>query len=113
MSSRLSIVVLGLSITSSWGNGHATTYRALLRELALRGHRLLFLERRAPWYQDNADMPNPPFCETALYGSLDELLRGHREAIANADAVVLGSYVTDGSSIARFMAKAARGVRAF
>jgi spore maturation protein CgeB len=113
MSSRLSIVFLGLSITSSWGNGHATTYRALLRELALRGHRLLFLEGRAPWYRDNADMPNPPFCETALYGSTEELLRSHRDAIANADAVVLGSYVADGSSIAQFMARSARGVRAF
>jgi spore maturation protein CgeB len=113
MSSRLSIVFLGLSITSSWGNGHATTYRALLRELARRGHRLSFLECRAPWYRDNADMPNPPFCETALYGSTEELLRNHREAIANADAVVLGSYVADGSNIAQFMARAARGVRAF
>ena len=28
---RLSLVILGLSITSSWGNGHATTYRALVR----------------------------------------------------------------------------------
>jgi hypothetical protein len=30
--SRLNIVVIGLSITSSWGNGHATTYRGLVRE---------------------------------------------------------------------------------
>src|SRR5262245_60670200 len=29
----LEIVILGLSITSSWGNGHATTYRGLVREL--------------------------------------------------------------------------------
>lgn len=113
MSAKLSVVFLGLSITSSWGNGHATTYRALLRELALRGHRLLFLERRAPWYQENADMPNPPFCETALYDSIDELFQGYQRAIAGADAVVLGSYVTDGSSIAQFMTRAARGVRAF
>ncbi len=39
----LDIVILGLSITSSWGNGHATTYRGLVRELAARGHRVLFL----------------------------------------------------------------------
>lgn len=113
MSSKLSIVFLGLSITSSWGNGHATTYRALLRELAARGHRLLFLERQAPWYRDNADMPNPPFCETALYGSVEELLQRHRTAIASADAVVLGSYVTDGSRIAQLLAECARGVRIF
>src|SRR5690606_40196193 len=46
----LSIVILGLSITSSWGNGHATTYRGLARELAARGHRVLFLERDVAWY---------------------------------------------------------------
>jgi spore maturation protein CgeB len=42
---RRTLVILGLSITSSWGNGHATTYRALVRALAGRGHEVLFLER--------------------------------------------------------------------
>ena len=50
----------GLSVTSSWGNGHATTYRSLIRGLAARGHRILFLERDAPWYAGNRDEPNPP-----------------------------------------------------
>ena len=59
-SGALDIVVLGLSITSSWGNGHATTSRALLRALAARGHRLLFLERDVPWYAGNRDLPAPP-----------------------------------------------------
>src|SRR5579884_3851550 len=54
-------VVCGLSITSSWGNGHATTYRALLRELAARGHDILFLERNVPWYADNRDLAKPPY----------------------------------------------------
>jgi len=40
---KLSIVVIGLSVTSSWGNGHATTYRALIEALARRGHRVTFL----------------------------------------------------------------------
>ena len=56
----LKIVILGLSITSSWGNGHATTYRGLVRELCARGHRVLFLERDQPWYADNRDLPKPP-----------------------------------------------------
>ena len=34
----MKLVVLGLSLSSSWGNGHATTYRGLVRELANRGH---------------------------------------------------------------------------
>jgi spore maturation protein CgeB len=50
----LRIVMLGLSITSSWGNGHATTYRGLVRELSARGHQVLFLERDVPWYAAHA-----------------------------------------------------------
>ena len=45
----LDVVVLGLSLSSAWGNGHATTYRALLKAFAARGHRVLFLERDMPW----------------------------------------------------------------
>jgi spore maturation protein CgeB len=56
----MNIVIVGLSITSSWGNGHATTYRALVRGLASRGHRVLFLERNASWYAENRDLPKPP-----------------------------------------------------
>jgi spore maturation protein CgeB len=49
---KLDIVIFGLSISSSWGNGHATTYRALTKALAARGHRITFLERDVPWYRD-------------------------------------------------------------
>ncbi len=51
------IVILGLTITSSWGNGHATTYRGLVRELAARGHEVLFLERDKPWYASHRVLP--------------------------------------------------------
>ena len=57
MDQPLRIVIFGLSITSSWGNGHATTYRGLVRGLAERGHDVLFLERDVPWYAANRDMP--------------------------------------------------------
>ena len=52
----MKLVVLGLSLSSSWGNGHATTYRALLKAFAARGHDILFLERDVPWY---ARQPRP------------------------------------------------------
>ena len=56
MTASMRLVVLGLSISSSWGNGHATTYRALLKALAARGHEILFLERDVPWYRNNRDI---------------------------------------------------------
>ena len=69
----MKIVILGLSITSSWGNGHATTYRSLMRELVRRGHHVLFLERDQPWYAQNRDLPQPPFGRTELYNSVRDL----------------------------------------
>ena len=92
----MKLVVLGLSITSSWGNGHATTYRGLLRELTRRGHEVVFLERDVPWYAAHRDLPNPVFCATRLYDSMDELQRLARRLVAEADAVIVGSYVPEG-----------------
>jgi len=107
------IVVLGLSITSSWGNGHATTYRALLRALAARGHELLFLERDVPWYAENRDLPSPPFCRVALYGGVDELARRFAAEVRDADVVVVGSYVPEGVAVGEWVLATARGVTAF
>ncbi len=107
------VVVLGLSITSSWGNGHATTYRGLLRELARRGHEVTFLERDVPWYAAHRDLPNPVFCATRLYQGLDELERQHAPLVAEADAVILGSYVPDGVAVGEWLCATARGLKAF
>ncbi len=107
----MKIVIVGLSITSSWGNGHATTYRSLVAGLAELGHDVLFLERDQPWYRDHRDLPRPPFCEVALYGPGD--LASHAPAIAGADLVVVGSYVADGPAACRLAQAQARGVTAF
>lgn len=109
----LDIVVLGLSITSSWGNGHATTYRGLVRELEARGHRVLFLERDQPWYADNRDMAHPPFGRTVLYEDFDELRTEHRDAVRDADLVIVGSYVPDGIAVGEWVTRIARGATAF
>jgi spore maturation protein CgeB len=110
---RLSIVVLGLSITSAWGNGHATTWRALLRALARRGHEILFLERDQPWYAAHRDLPQPPFCRTVLYDDIDRLAQDFARPVRNADLIIVGSYVPDGIAVARFVLATARGVTAF
>jgi spore maturation protein CgeB len=70
---RLDCVFLGLSITSTWGNGHATTYRGLLKELSKRGYQSTFLERDVPWYSSHREFDTLPYCTVALYSSLDEL----------------------------------------
>jgi spore maturation protein CgeB len=107
------IVFLGLSITSSWGNGHATNYRALMRALTERGHDVLFLERDVPWYAARRDLPRPPWGTTRLYGSLDELRGEHASAVRHADLVVVGSYVPDGVAVGEWVIETARGLAAF
>ena len=109
----MNVVFLGLSITSSWGNGHATTYRGLVRELAARGHAITFLERDVLWYRDNRDQPNPAGCTTVLYESLDELKREHAERVRDADVVVVGSYVPEGVAVGEWATQTARGLVAF
>ncbi|MGN6201176.1 MAG: CgeB family protein [Solirubrobacterales bacterium] len=108
----MKIVFCGLSITSSWGNGHATNYRALVRELTARGHDVLFLERDMPWYASQRDLPEPPWGRTALYGSLEEL-EDHATDIAAADLVVIGSYVPEGVAVAEWVFERAEGAVAF
>jgi spore maturation protein CgeB len=105
-------VVLGLSLSSSWGNGHATTYRALLKAFAGRGHRVLFLEREVPWYASHRDLTDPGFCRLEFYGTVADLDR-YRNAVAQADAVVVGSYVPDGIAVGRWVQDTARGATAF
>ncbi|MFN3943705.1 MAG: glycosyltransferase [Allosphingosinicella sp.] len=108
----MKLIVLGLSLSSSWGNGHATTFRALLRAFAERGHDILFLERDVPWYAANRDVADPDYCRLAFYSDLADL-EGWRDEIGGADAVVVGSYVPEGVAVARFVQAAARGVTAF
>lgn len=109
----MNVVVLGLSITSSWGNGHATTYRSLLRELARRGHEITFLERDVPWYADHRDLKRPSFCRLILYRSLRQLQSRWASLVANADAVVIGSFVPQGILVADWICRIARGLRVF
>ena len=97
------LVFLGLSLSSSWGNGHATTYRALLRALAARGHDLTFLEYDKPWYAENRDLPDPGFCRLRFYDSVQALDR-FRADIARADAVIVGSYVPECPDVVRRIA---------
>ncbi|WP_262299117.1 CgeB family protein [Microvirga sesbaniae] len=109
---KLRVVVLGLSLSSSWGNGHATTFRALLRAFAARHHDVLFLERDVPWYASHRDLKDPDFCRLEFYSSLEDLKR-YQEAIKEADAVIVGSYVPDGVEVGRYVQQTAQGVVAF
>lgn len=91
----MKIVVYGLTITSSWGNGHATTYRSLLKALARRGHSITFIEKDVEWYRSNRDLPEPPYCTVRLYTDWAEEQPKLIAEAADADAVIVGSYFPD------------------
>jgi len=109
----MNIVIVGLSITSSWGNGHPTTYRALVKALRERGHGILFLECRQKWYEENADLPAPAFCQLGLYSGPADLQARFTRAVAEADVVLIGSYVPQAIELAKWVFETAAGTVAF
>ena len=92
----MKIVICGLAITSSWGNGHATTYRALVRALDARGHKVVFFERDLEWYASNRDMPEPPFCRVHIYDGWEDVRPLLRRELSDAEVAIIGSYFPNG-----------------
>jgi len=109
----LKIVICGLSITSSWGNGHATTYRALARALHARGHRVVFFERDLDWYAGNRDMPQPPFCKVHLYEHWQDVRDLLRRELAESDVAMVGSFCPDAFSAITEVLDSNAAVKAF
>lgn len=109
----MKLAVIGLTLSSSWGNGHATTYRALLGAFVKAGGRVEFFERDMPWYARNRDLPDPDFARLHLYQDVAELRRRFVQKIRDADAVLIGSYVPDGVEVIDWALEEARGPVAF
>jgi spore maturation protein CgeB len=105
----MKIVIYGLAITSSWGNGHATTYRSLCKALARRGHQIHFVEKNVEWFRDNRDMPHPEFCKVHLYGDWAESERTLIRLSKDADAIVVGSYFPDALAATEALLDAGHG----
>jgi spore maturation protein CgeB len=95
----LKITFFGLTLSSSWGNGHATPYRAILRALARRGARLVFYEKDLPYYARHRDFESCSYCELRIYGDWHEVRREALRQAAESDIVVTASYTPDGVHI--------------
>lgn len=107
------IVVFGLTISSSWGNGHATLWRGLARGLARRGARLVFFERDAPYYAAHRDLADPPGCELTLYRNWAEVAPLARRRLAEADVGLVTSYCPDGAAASEALAASPARRRVF
>lgn len=109
----MKLVVFGLSVTSTWGNGHGTTFRALLGALSKLGHEITFFEKDVEWYSSNRDLPRPAFCDVVLYEQWSKILPRVRRELADADVAMVGSYFPDGIAALDQLADADTPVKTF
>jgi len=99
----MKVVVFGLTISSSWGNGHATLLRALFRQLIGRGHEITFFERDVPYYAAHRDLAELPGGKLILYNDWQEKVAKAKREIADTDVAMVTSYCPDGIAAAELV----------
>jgi len=104
----LKLVVFGLTISSSWGNGHATLWRGLCRALARRGHRVTFFERDVAYYAAHRDLQSLEGVDLRLYGDWSEIARAAEAETRSADVAMVTSYCPDAIDATRLVTESAR-----
>jgi len=109
----MKLVIFGLTVSSSWGNGHATLWRGLCSALARRGHRVVFFERDVPYYAGNRDLFQLPGGELVLYRDWDEALPPARRHVADADVAMVTSFCPDGIAAAELVLDSSVPLRVF
>jgi len=93
----MKLVVFGLSVSSSWGNGHATLWRGLIRALAAQGNRVVFFEEDVPYYALNRDLHAIPGGDLVLYPDWDAASARARPSPMPLDAPVTSATRPDRS----------------
>jgi spore maturation protein CgeB len=93
------ITVFGLTLSSSWGNGHATPYRAIIRALDRMGHEVRFFEKDVPYYSSRRDFDSCAYCELTLYSDWAEVRDRALSTAADSDVVITASFLPEGRRI--------------
>lgn len=109
----MKLVVFGLTMSSSWGNGHATIWRGLCRGLAKRGHSVVFFERDVHYYASHRDTASPEGAELILYGSWEETRKRAEAELAGADAGIVTSYCPDALDASALVLSSKAAVKCF
>lgn len=108
------LVIFGLTISSSWGNGHATLWRALVRALARRRHTVTFFERNVSYYTSARDeWTPPPGVHVRCYSSLGEITIEAAKELDSADLALFTSYCPDGPAVSRLILDSRATIKAF
>lgn len=107
-------VIFGLTLSSSWGNGHATLWRGLLKALAQRGHGVTFYEKDVPYYADTRDgWPLPHNVSLRLYDKLSDVQEEASRDLTHADVAIVTSYCGDGALVSEFVLQSGAAVKVF
>ena len=91
----MKILIFGLSISSAWGNGHATHWRGLCRELGKRAHDVNFFEKDVPYYAAHRDLTELPRGRLVLYRQWEDIAELVKVLTAEADVGIVTSYCPD------------------
>ncbi len=95
----MKITIFGLTLSSSWGNGHATPYRAILRALHRRAARVVFYEKDVSYYAQHRDFESCSYCDLRIYGDWNQVRSKALREAADSDVVVTASYTPEGARI--------------
>jgi spore maturation protein CgeB len=109
----MKLVVFGLAVSSSWGNGHATLWRGLARALHQRGHRLVFFERDQPYYAQHRDGAELPGLELGLYRNWPEVRARAQAALSDAEVAIVTSYCPDAADATNLVLSSRAEVRCY
>ena len=96
----MKLVIFGLALSSSWGNGHATLWRGLVRALAAQGHRITFFEKDVPYYAAHRDgWPLPHGVALELYTGLEQDWPRMERELRGADVAMVTSFCPQGAAV--------------
>ena len=109
----MKITIFGLTISSSWGNGHATPYRAIIRALHCKGHQIHFFEKDVPYYRSRRDFDRCNYCNLTLYQEWAQIRAIALETAGASDVVITASYLPDGQRISDEILGLSRPLRVF
>jgi spore maturation protein CgeB len=109
----MKIVIFGLTISSSWGNGHATLWRGLCSALARAGHDVVFYEHDTQYYRSNRDFDALPAGELVLYDTWSSISAQARRDVADADIAMVTSYCPDAIAASDIVCAAPRAMSVF
>lgn len=110
----MKLVIFGLTISSSWGNGHATLWRGLCRALAARGHDLVFFEQDRPYYAAHRDLTAlPGGGRLELYANWADVRARAAAELHDADAALVTSYCGDALAAQELMLDSRVALRVF